>query len=229
MVNTTLDSEFEGIYEITETARYLHATLRVPQPYRVQTRKLIRWIRLGLSTPDLVEVPGKQLLIAFEDLVSLRVISFLRAHGYSFTKIREAEAYLRFLTGYPRPFATERLWVEALGASDIYAELGRLLVAASRGGQMAFLDLVHKGLIDIHGMTFDDRRVASSWSPRPGVLLHPRIQFGRPCIAGTRIPTDSIAGMVRAGDSVGFLATSYGVTEEQVDNALAWESELAAA
>ena len=223
-------SGFEGIYEVPEAARYLHATLGTRETdFKIPSGKLIRWIRFGLTDPNLVTLPGRQMLITFEDLVSLRVISLLRAHGYSFKKIRDAEKYLRQLTGYHRPFATERLWVEAKGASNIYADIGRFLIAASKGGQMAFLDLVHRNLIDVHGMTFNTRRVASTWAPRPGILLHPKIQFGRSCIAGTRIPTTDIAGMVRAGDKVEYLAKSYDIEIDQIKRAIAWEAELAAA
>lgn len=220
---------FEGAYEVREAARYLYTDIRPLQVrYRIRYSHLLRWIRLGLALPGLAQIPGRQLLIGFEDLISMRVIAFLRARGYSFAKIRKAEAELRKVTEHSRPFATERIWVEKKGAIDIFAEIAFTLLTATRGGQLAFIEFVRENLIDVHGLTFDERGIAASWSPRSGVLLHPQIQFGRPCIAGTRIPTGDIDGMVRVGDSIEFLAASYRIVPEQIENAIAWEEELAA-
>lgn len=220
-------TEFEGVYEVPEAALYIHADLRLPQPkYHVRSRHLIHWIRRGLAHKELAGVPGHEMLITFEDLVSMRVIAFLRALNYSFPRIRKAEIMLRRITGHPRPFATERLWAEDKGAGEIYAEIGDILMAATKGGQLPFVELVRERLINVHGLTFDQRSVADSWTPRDGILLHPRIQFGRPCIAGTRIPTADLAGMVEAGDKEDFLAASYGLRVQQVQTAVAWEREL---
>ena len=59
---------FEGIYEVSEAARYLLLDMKHPETrYSIQTRHLIRWIHLGLSHPDLKTVPGKQLLLTVID------------------------------------------------------------------------------------------------------------------------------------------------------------------
>jgi uncharacterized protein (DUF433 family) len=229
MTTELLATQFEGVYEVPEAARYLHADIRIPDVrYQVTSTHLIRWIRLGLADRSLTQTPGREMLITFEDLISMRVIAFLRALNYSFPRIRKAETMLRRVTGHSRPFATERIWAEKEGALDIFAEISSLLLSASRGGQLPFIELVRERLINVHGLTFDQRGIASSWTPRDGILLHPRIQFGRPCIAGTRIPTGDVAGMVEAGDSAAFLAECYGLKPKHIDSALAWERELAA-
>ena len=230
MTTQTEETEFEGSYEVSEAARILQADMRLPDSrYTVRSSHLIRWIRSGLSHPKLVAIPGREMLISFEDLISMRVVAFLRAQGYSFAKIRRAEAGLRRVTQHPRPFATERIWAEEKGATHVWAEIGALLMAAGLHGQLAFSELVRENLINIHGLTFSKGRVAESWQAKPGILLHPKIQFGRPCIAGTRIPTSDIAGMVQAGDSSESLARAYGIDEVQIERAVLWEQELAAA
>ena len=230
MTTQVRGTEFEGTYEVPEAARILQADIRLPDSrYTVRSSHLIRWIRSGLSHPKLVAIPGREMLISFEDLISMRVIAFLRAQGYSFARIRRAEADLRKFTKHSRPFATERIWAEEKGATYVWAEIGALLMAAGLHGQLAFAELVRENLINVHGLTFSERRIADSWRAKPGILLHPKIQFGRPCIAGTRIPTSDIAGMVRAGDSNESLARAYGIDVEQVERAVLWEQELAAA
>ena len=222
--------EFEGSYEVSEAARILQTDICIPDlNYRVRSSNLIRWIRYGLAHPKLVSTPGRQMVISFEDLISMRVIAFLRAMRYSFAKIRKAEADLRRVTEHPRPFATQQIWAEELGAKDIWAEVGALLMVAGKHGQLAFAELVRENLINVHGLTFSEKRVADSWQAKAGIMLQPRIQFGRPCIEGTRIPTSDIAGMVRAGDRKDALALAYGITVEEIERAISWEEELAAA
>ena len=222
--------EFEGSYEVSEAARILQTDICIPDlNYRVRSSNLIRWIRYGLAHPKLVSTPGRQMVISFEDLISMRVIAFLRAMRYSFAKIRKAEADLRRVTEHPRPFATQQIWAEEQVAADIWAEVGTLLMVAGKHGQLAFSELVQENLINVHGLTFNEKRIADSWQAQDGIMLQPRVQFGRPCVAGTRIPTSDIAGMVKAGDSKDALARSYGITLEEVEKAISWEEDIAAA
>ena len=59
-----------------------------------------------------------------------------------------------------------------------------------------------------------------------GVWLEPGIQFGAPCLKGTRILTRTISGMLEAGDSVKWLMKSFGLSLAEVDAARDWESRL---
>jgi len=227
-MSTVLNTQrFEGIYNISEAARYLYVDIRLPDArYRVKNSHLIRWIRMGLSDPKLKAVPGRKLLITFEDLVSMRVVAFLRALNYSFKRIRMAEASLREITRYARPFATDDIWAEKKGRGEIFSEMASDLLVATKHGQLAFRELLQEHLTSVHGLTFDVRGIADSWTPYPGIRLDPQIQFGSPCISGTRIPTHDISGMVEAGDSLDFLARSYGITQSEIETALAWEAQL---
>lgn len=49
------------------------------------------------------------------------------------------------------------------------------------------------------------------------ITIDPDIQFGEPCLAGTRIPAEVIAGMYKAGDNIETLMRSYDITREQVE------------
>ena len=218
-------SDFEGIYRVADAARYLRAIKIADRAYGVDSPKLIRWIRHGLALPTLADIPGRELLITFEDLVSMRVIAGLRAAGISFHKIYEAEAWLREHTGKQRPFATEFLWTEQ---SDIFAEFQEALIAATKHGQIA-MGILRTYIIPVNGLTFRlDDQIAESWEPKPHILMHPAIQFGAPCVKNTRIPTRSLWGMVEAGDAREWVAEAYEISEEEVDAAIDWERRLAA-
>ena len=214
---------WEGIYEPTEAARFLKASACSEDIYPFDSTKLIRWIRRGLANPELVAVPGRELLLDFEDLISMRVVSALKSAGMSWPAISEAENWLREMTGLRQPFATEPLWA---GQGDVFTEWGDRLVSGNRQGQTGFA-LIRKYLIPIHGLEFhEESHRATSWEPFDDVLLQPAVQFGAPCIKGTRIPTRSVAGMVNAGDSIEWVAQSYCLSVATVMAACEWESRI---
>ena len=221
--DTTPAPVFEGIYDVPEAARYLRAARRGRVAYNVGTVGLIRWIRSGLASLDLVDVHGNELLIGFEDLISMRVIAALRAAGVGWRDIRETERWLRETTGALRPFATETLWT---GQGELFADWSQRLVSAALHGQLA-LDLLRQYLIPIHGLKFSTAsNMAVAWEPFDDVVLDPLVQFGAPCIKGTRIPTRTICGMIEAGDSPAWVAGAYGLSEDEVLAARVWESRL---
>ncbi len=213
---------FTGLYEMTEAALYLRASRGGNQIYRVDSSKLIRWIRQGLSDRDLVGIKGSDLIIGFEDLISLRVIAALRAAGVSFREIYAAEEWLRKTTQHPRPFATELLWTEG---SHVFVSFCQRLIAASRSGQMA-LEFLRDWLMPVHGLEFDSQGVAVTWEPHKGIMLSPDIQLGAPCIKGTSIPTSSIWGMVEGGDSIEYVTKSYSIERREVELAIEWKNGL---
>ncbi len=214
---------WEGIYEPAEAARYLKADHNADVIYPLTSATLIRWIRNGLADPELARTPGRDLLMAFDDLISMRVIVALRTAGVSWPAIRATETWLREVTGKRHPLATEIIWS---GQGQVFAEWGEQLVSGNARGQMAF-DLLRKYLIPIHGLDFDaETGQAASWEPFHNVTLQPRVQFGAPCVKGTRIPTRALAGMVAAGDSVDWVARAYQLKPETVQAACDWELRL---
>ena len=218
--------DFAGIYDVPEAARYLRASSHGAIVYPVSSRKMINWIRRGVATPTLVGVPGPELLIEFEDLISMRVIAALRASGVIWPAIRQAELWLRRETQSERPFATETLWT---GQRQIFADWRKQLVAASSAGQLAF-DLLMEYLLPVTDLMFSkETQMATSWEPSSGVVLEPAIQFGAPCIKGTRIPTRTVAGMIEAGDSPEYVARAFDQPIEAIEEACEWERLLRAA
>lgn len=216
-------SAYKGIYDVPEVARYLKAATYGDVVYPASPATLIRWIRRGLVSSDTVEIAGHEILVDFEDVISMRVIMALRATGVSWNEIRRTDEWLRERMGVDRPFATEFLWT---GQGQVFIEWTRRLLSASRHGQMA-LEMLRGYLIPIHGLKFSETtHKATSWEPVTGVVLEPKVQFGSPCLKGTRIPTRTIFGMIEAGDSVSWVAHAYGLSEDDVQVASEWEERL---
>jgi uncharacterized protein (DUF433 family) len=53
------------------------------------------------------------------------------------------------------------------------------------------------------------------------IVIDPSVVFGRPVIAGSRVPTAEVADRYLAGDSVSTLAEDYGRSPEEIDSSLA--------
>jgi uncharacterized protein (DUF433 family) len=156
----------------------------------------------------------------------MRVIAILRSVGVSWKRIHRAERWLREQSGYPRPFAIERVWTET---TDVFAEFYDGFIAASRGGQLAFTEMIEQYLQSVHDMIFVPHNgvsVADSWTPHEDILMNPRIQFGEPCIKGTRIRTRILWQLFYGGDSNSYLMRAFNLTQEQIDHALEWENRL---
>ena len=89
------------------------------------------------------------------------------------------------------------------------------------------MSIIKDDLIPVSGLQFQDQ-VASKWSPQPGVVLDPSVQFGEPCIQDTRIPTSALWSLVRGGDPPDLVARSYGITPQELTAALHWENKTPA-
>ena len=50
----------------------------------------------------------------------------------------------------------------------------------------------------------------------PGISMDPKIRFGKPCIAGTRIDVATVLGGLASADSVDGLVSEYQLTREQI-------------
>ena len=229
-----IESEYQGIYVAPKAAIYLTATLQedIPSPVQkipINSRNLINWVRTGLMTPELRHIRGHELILSFEDLISMRVIAMLRSFGMTWPKIHMAEKYLREETGYKRPFAVKQVWTDT---ANIFANLDQsIFLAASRHGQIAIPKLLGEYLQPVGDMTFASHNhflVANSWTPISGITLNQIIQYGEPCITGTRMRTRILAEMARSGDSLSYIANAFKLTMSQIKHGLEWENRLIA-
>ena len=81
----------------------------------------------------------------------------------------------------------------------------------------------------------DGREGTEAWvresSPRievfPGISSDPEVRFGKPCIAGTRVDVATVVGALAAGDSISNVQKAYGLTREQIFDALGYVAHLA--
>ena len=219
---------FQGVYELAEASRYLSLT----GPRGAMYPNVRRWVRSGVLWPEASCTHAKEFYLTFGDLVSLRMIVTLRAAGFSFQRIRRVHGELQRITGCSRPFALKDLWVSE---TDVFVEMEGWL-AVTRRGQYAMefvkdwlrhLPRYPSYLPDLSFREAGGYEVASAWMPRLHVLLNPLVQFGAPCIEGTRIPTRAVWSMYLGGDRLDAIADDYNVPLEKAMAALDWERSVA--
>ncbi|HUT91017.1 MAG TPA: DUF433 domain-containing protein [Thermoguttaceae bacterium] len=170
---------------------------------------------------------------SFRNVVELHVLGAIRRrHKVQMSAVRRAIAFLQRQLNVPCPLADQQMTTDG---KDLFIERYGRLVNISRGGQLEMKSVVETYLSRIErdpaGLPirlFPFTRPRIEEAPRL-VALDPRLQFGRPCIAGTGIPTSIIGERYRAGDSIGDLAKDYGQETLAIEEALRYEFATTAA
>ncbi len=161
---------------------------------------------------------------SFGDLISLFVVRELKKKGVRTRDIRDAESYLRSKWKTDRPFLSGEIKTDGRGVYVDDELIAGQIEAAERGGQQVMREAIRQRLTSVH---YDDVGVAAYWAPMPQVLIDPRVQFGEPVIAGTRIPTQAVADMSTYANPTE-IAIQLGIPQDKAAAALTFERRLAA-
>lgn len=185
--------------------------------------------------------PARQLL-SFNNLAELHVLSALRHHQVPLQRIRSAVRYLRqHVVGdeHPHPLLAHELLTDGIG---IFLEQLGQFVNITKHGQGVLRDMFeahlrrierdpNKGVIrlfpfvrPIHGLDTD------RLNDQPqAVTIDPRVSFGRPVVAGTRIPTVELANRFSAGEPIESLASDLNLAKETIEEAIRYQLATRAA
>lgn len=219
-------------YTIREAAHYLTvplATMRswsAGRPYPTKVGR--RFFRPVLELPE-----RKPPVLSFTNLVEAHVLDAIRRkHQIPLDKIRIAIKYLRDEFGSEHPLADYRLETDGL---DLFVQEYGRLINITRSGQMAireflegYLKRIERNSVGAAIRLYPFTRKREMDEPR-FVVIDPSISFGRPVLAGTGVPTGAIAERYKAGESVPQLATDYGRSSEEIEEAIRCELQLEAA
>jgi uncharacterized protein (DUF433 family) len=171
-------------------------------------------------------------LLSFRNLVEVHVLDALRReHQVSLPKVRAALAYLQKHYPSRHPLADASLQTDGL---DLFVEKYGMLVNVSQAGQTAM-----RAMLSAHLRRVDRDRVGAPVRLYPFtrkhdldeprvVMMDPRIQYGRPVLADTGIPTAVIAERYKAGESIEELAADYHRERRDIEEAIRCELRLAA-
>lgn len=219
-------------YTVRDAAHYLTiplATVRswsAGRPYPTKSGR--RFFYPVLTLPE--RTPP---VLSFTNLVEAHVLDAIRRkHQIPLDKIRLAIRYLREEFGSEHPLSDYRLETDGL---DLFVQEYGRLINITRSGQLAIRELlqgylkrIERDSVGTAVRLYPFTRKRQMDEPRV-VVIDPTISFGRPVLAGTGIPTGAIAERYKAGESVPQLATDYGRSSEEIEEAIRCELQLEAA
>lgn len=221
-----IDIRNQPAYSIAEAARFLKvppATLRtwtLGRAYPVSAGE-------GRFQPLIRPASPRPALLSFWNLVEAHVLRALRTdQGVALREVRQAVRYAE------RELQIERLLLSPelrSRAGELFLERYGELINLSRSGQIAMRHVLEAHLVRIEWSAdrfpvrlhpFLSREIPDSAMP---VVIDPAVQFGRPIVAGHGISTTAIAARIDAGEQPADIAADYGMTREDVEQAVLYE------
>lgn len=185
------------------------------------------------SAPLITPADPRAPLLSFVNLLELHVLAAIRRqHRIEMSKVRAAIQQLKRRFESAHPLIDQEMLTDG---TDLFVEQLGHLVNVSRDGQLAIREALDSHLRrierDARGLAVRlypfTRSTADQDAPRL-VVIDPRIAFGRPVIAGSRIPTVDVFERFKAGDSLDALVEEYGRPTEEIQEAIRYEAERAA-
>ena len=169
----------DGIYSFPQAAQIVERTRDVS---RAQIRRWMTVIRPPTQDKE------ASTTIDFLDLIGLEMVCRFRDQGASLQKVRRVlDGMRQQFPDIQHPLAHEsfytdgrNVWIEFQGHAEE--------IVGSRKGQRAITSAITTFAEEIQ--FFDGR--AASWDIAQWIEINPRICFGAPVVAGTRIPVKSI-------------------------------------
>lgn len=159
--------------------------------------------------------------VNFHTLVELNTFYQLSLAGVSSREILRVHEILsdQFKTPYPfaRKDVINHLWTD-----------GKKVLFEQKDGSIFSLDVTKQfklGLIKdfFKNLDFGANSLATRLWPlgkEKSIVCDPHHQFGQPVISGTNIMAEVIAGMVKAGDNIDFVAKTYSLKTKEVKDAI---------
>ena len=211
-----------GVYTLSELARY---TAIAPATARTWFKPRADSAGLGpLFRSDYPSV-GEDYAVSFMNLIEAYVARYFRLQGVTPLRIRRVYEALKLELNSPHPFAREDLYTDGI---DIFRRVGKavndpeLVDVLTRPEQRVFGKWSdYLGQFDYAGKSTSRWRIAS------GVVIDPRLSFGKPVAGSTGITTFVLANQYNANhQNAALVADLYGVTEQDVVNAVNFENKL---
>jgi uncharacterized protein (DUF433 family) len=212
-----------GVYSIPDAARFT----------RLETSRVREWFRGRskskgpLFVSDYQEVTERKLL-SFFDLIEVFIAGQLRQAKVTMPTVRKVHANLQQVFGVEHPFCHQEICLH--GKTVLTRGLdqrGEEEIRDAVSRQKVFPEIIKPFLksLDYDGAS----RLAAKWHIAHAVVINPQICFGQPVAERAGVPTRILAKSYSAnGQDAGFVAQWFGVSTEDVNAAVAFESSLAA-
>jgi len=174
-------------------------------------------------------------LLSFANLCELHVLSAIRRdHRVSLPTVRNSLEYVKDKLGSARPLLEREFLINGV---SLFVEHALQLLNASQKGQIALRDEFERALSRIERdrrghpiRLFPYTRMRGAFDDQPTVVaIDPTVAFGRPMLARVGVKTEVIDSRFNAGDTPAQMAADYGVSEDDIHEALRYERRQAKA
>ena len=143
-------------------------------------------------------------------------------------KVKDAMEYLASLDGNLMFLAHKDFFHDH---GNIYLGLDKHLLSLTEQGQIADKTILTEGL---HQLIYGNDGYADEFFPKFGNVLqrdfviNPAINYGRISMSRLGVGADAVATRYKAGEKMVRIVEDYGVTPEEVIEAIRWHDRLAA-
>jgi len=173
---------------------------------------------------------GNTFTLTFLDLVQLRVVKALRDEKLALQRIRTAAEEAVELFGTSHPFASVRFKTDGrrLFADVPQPQSPDVLVELRRPSRSTVRGVLEDSLREI---SYATTGLADRWyaaGPKGGVVIEPRIAFGKPVVETANVPTEVIREQARVTPDIRQVASWFALAPKQIMDALRYEEQLAA-
>jgi len=210
-------------YTIPEAARWLG----------VATSTIRAWLLGQGQFQSVVEIADRGTrTLSFRNLVELHVLAAIRRkHKVSLQRVRRAVEFMEQSLGVAHPLSSARMLTDG---RDLLVEACGNYWNVSMSGQgeirqilQAYLERIEHDADGVPARLYPFTRKDVMHDPR-SVVIDPQVEFGRPCLAATGIPTVEVAERYKAGESIDSIAADFGRGREQIEEAIRYELPVAA-
>ncbi len=222
---TTLKNHIElgnGIYTVPDLALIL----------QLPTSKVRRWLtdfydqRLSGDKGRYSWGEGRDKATNFLTLIEFYIFYMLREQKIGAGRILEAHKHMSKELNTPYPFASYNLLVNK--REILYEATSNTWVHADKSNQI----IIHNLIKDFFNkIDFSENALAQRFWPlgkKHSIVVDPHHQFGQPVITGTNINAATVFSMYQSGEPLSTIGILYDLTEEQVNDAIAFCKRKAA-
>lgn len=228
------------LYSVFEASRYLQIPENTLRSWVAGRAYPLRSGARRRSEPVIELADPENSRLSFNNLTEAHVLDALRRqYQVELPQIRRAVNYLREQFRSQHPLVhhqmltdAKHLFVEAAGLKDV--------INVSKHGQLAMRDLIglHLQRVEwdrdgfvarLYPFTRSRRTAAEEDSQPRVVTMDPKVEFGRPVLKLSAVPTAVIADRYKAGESIADLAEDYGEEPLNIEEAVRCELQPAKA
>jgi uncharacterized protein (DUF433 family) len=173
---------------------------------------------------------ARKRLLSFANLCELHLLGVIRRHHrVQLPQVRKAVAFMQRTLDEKRPLLSARFRTNGV---DLFVENAGELLNVSKQGQQALREDFERALARVD---YNPQGVAVRLFPfsrpfgdepeeRRVIVVDPERSFGRPVVLGAYVRTEVIKDRFDAGDSMAEMAGDFGVSVDDIEEAVRFES-----